>query len=71
MPGQVWRSRCFGVQNALRIDKENQQILRDLSLLQIQRRYYEGFQVLCLVVLGWAGLGSHAGCTCRKHGGRS
>lgn len=30
--------------NALRIDKENVQILRDLSLLQIQMRDLSGFQ---------------------------
>lgn len=33
--------KCY--QNALRMDPGNTQILRDLSLLQIQRRMYEGF----------------------------
>jgi len=34
--------KCY--QNALRIDTENSQILKDLALLQIQRRMHDGFQ---------------------------
>lgn len=34
--------KCY--QNALRIDQENLQILKDLALLQIQRRMHDGFQ---------------------------
>ena len=34
--------KCY--QNALRIDSDNLQILKDLSLLQIQQRNIEGFQ---------------------------
>ena len=35
--------KCY--RNALRWDRENVQILRDLSLLQIQMRDVEGFRV--------------------------
>ena len=37
--------KCY--RNALKWDKENVQILRDLSLLQIQMRDVEGFRVIC------------------------
>ena len=40
--------KCY--RNALKWDKDNVQILRDLSLLQIQMRDLEGYRV-CLVVL--------------------
>ena len=42
--------------NALKWDKDNLQILRDLSLLQLQMRDLEGFRVCCV----WdAGRGVH------------
>ena len=34
--------------NALKWDKDNLQILRDLSLLQLQMRNLEGFRVRCM-----------------------
>ena len=36
--------------NALKLDKDNLQILRDLSLLQIQMRDLEGYRVSILVL---------------------
>lgn len=35
--------KCY--RNALKLDKDNLQILRDLSLLQIQMRDLEGYRV--------------------------
>lgn len=37
--------KCY--RNALKLDKDNLQILRDLSLLQIQMRDLEGYRVCC------------------------
>ena len=34
--------------NALKWDKDNLQILRDLSLLQLQMRNVDGFRVRCM-----------------------
>lgn len=38
--------KCY--RNALKLDKDNLQILRDLSLLQIQMRDLEGYRVSIL-----------------------
>lgn len=38
--------KCY--RNALKLDKDNMQILRDLSLLQIQMRDLEGYRVSSL-----------------------
>ena len=38
--------KCY--RNALKFDPENIQILRDLSLLQIQMRDLEGYKVRCI-----------------------
>lgn len=40
--------KCY--RNALKLDKDNLQILRDLSLLQIQMRDLEGYRVSTLVL---------------------
>lgn len=40
--------KCY--RNALKLDKDNLQILRDLSLLQIQMRDLEGYRVSILVL---------------------
>lgn len=47
--------KCY--RNALKWDKDNLQILRDLSLLQIQMRDLEGYRVRS----GWGG---HVVCGC-------
>lgn len=39
--------KCY--RNALKLDKDNLQILRDLSLLQIQMRDLEGYRVSILL----------------------
>lgn len=45
--------KCY--RNALKWDKDNLQILRDLSLLQIQMRDLEGYRVsLCVFVYAWS-----------------
>lgn len=50
--------KCY--RNALKWDKENVQILRDLSLLQIQMRDIEGFRVkydyICLFIYCMLGI---------------
>lgn len=40
--------KCY--RNALKLDKDNLQILRDLSLLQIQMRDLEGYRVSTLAL---------------------
>jgi tetratricopeptide (TPR) repeat protein len=40
--------KCY--RNALKLDKDNLQILRDLSLLQIQMRDLEGYRVSTLIL---------------------
>lgn len=43
--------KCY--RNALKWEKENIQILRDLSLLQIQMRDLEGYKVSCNISLNF------------------
>lgn len=41
--------KCY--RNALKWEKDNIQILRDLSLLQIQMRDLEGYRVIIILIL--------------------